>query len=181
MRFIVLVGLLAFGGCSSIDLDPRVPEGFDLSGRWRLNSAMSDQSPDPRALRGEPREVARRERAGLAQSSPRGGSGAMKFIVQDFPILAANSLDIEQNEDSMGVKYDHGAYRDVSWGYRERGIWEVWAGWEEGVLVILSEANDVKAREALALEPGGERLVVDLQVRAERRDVNLRRVFDRVR
>ena len=176
MRFIVCAATaLLLSACSSIDLDPVAPPGFDLTGRWQINPELSDMPPGPRAQSSIKTDRPIRSR----RAARRAYGGAISFLVQDFPVVAASTLDIEQNRGSMGVDFDKGDYRDVSWGYRERGIWQIWAGWEEGVLVIVSEAKDMKARETITLEPGGQRMVVNLAVEANL-DLQLTRVFDRI-
>lgn len=167
MTFIAIAALAA---CAP--LDTRVPAGFDLSGEWLLQELASDAPPDLDAIRRrEDRNVARGR-----QSNP-GGSAA--FVVQDFPILDATHLQIEQSADSMGIRYDGSDYRDVSWGERERNFWIVRAGWEEGVLVIRSTRGGTKGMEAFALEDGGTRLRVTVRVATEGEDVQAARVFQR--
>jgi hypothetical protein len=170
------IAVIAVAACNSVDLDERAPGGFDLSGRWVLNRALSDAPPDPRLLDGrgliDPSDGRQRRKG------PPGG--ALASVETDFPVISATRLDIEQNADSMGVEYDGADYRDVSWGYRERGIWQIHAGWEEGRLVILSEAKDARAREIVTLTNGGRRMTVNLQVSTNTRDVGVTRVYDRV-
>jgi len=67
--------------------------------------------------------------------------------------LRATRLDIEQNPDSMGVRYYPGIYRDVTWGKRQRGLWEVDAGWYEGNLVVQSKADGLLVRETFLTWP----------------------------
>ena len=105
-------------GCASVKLSTQVPAGFDLSGQWVLVPELSDETPDPRKLR------ARSERKELEHrkvlSKERARIGSLLFMTQDFPVLLAQRMDIEQNADSMGIEYDRGGYRDVSWGKRTR-------------------------------------------------------------
>lgn len=159
MRFSVIASLLLLGACTGIQLDPVPPADFDLSGRWLLVEEVSDTGPSYRRLR--------------AQGS------IMAFIAQDFPVLRAEEMRIEQNVDSMGIDYTPGGYRDVSWGTRKLALWEVRTGWNEGRLVILSEASDARAQEILTLSAGGERLVVDLRIDARGDDIAVTRVFRR--
>ena len=85
---------------------------------------------------------------------------------------------IEQNADSMGIEYA-GAYRDVSWGERDRDFWTVVAGWQEGRLVIESRRDMIRGIETMSLEDGGHRLRVDVSVETGGRDVHVVRLFDR--
>lgn len=151
--------LLLFNACSTLQLDASPPPGFDLAGTWHLVDDVSDTPPNNRRLRAR--------------------GGMLSFVTQDFPVLRASELKIEQNRDSMGIRYDGRDYRDVSWGERERGLWEVRAGWHEGNLVILSRANDAEARETLSLSDDGQRLTVDIRVESGGSDVQVTRVFRR--
>lgn len=156
-RRLAVIAALLLGGCSSIDLESRPPAGFDLSGDWVLVSGASDTAPSRRRLRAQ--------------------GGMLAFVTQDFPVLRASAMHIDQSRDSMGVRYDAGDYRDVSWGTRKRGLWEVRAGWHEGSLIILSDARDAQARETLTLSADGQRLTVDVQVKSSGDDVDVTRVF----
>lgn len=151
---------LVLTACTGTPLEPRPPAGFDLTGTWELIPEQSEQPPSRRRLRAR--------------------GGMLAFVTQDFPVLRARQLAIEQSRDSMGVYYDGRDYRDVSWGARRRGLWQVRAGWLEGSLVILSEAKDAEARETLTLSPDGERLRVDVRVESGGDDVSVSRVFRRV-
>jgi hypothetical protein len=99
-------------------------------------------------------------------------------VAQDFPLLVAREMRIEQDDRSMGIDYANGGYRDVTWGERRRGVWEVRAGWNEGVLHIYSEASDVSASEIWQLSADGQRLDISISVRGNR-DQEFRRVFRR--
>lgn len=155
----VVVTALLLGGCSSVDLKPDPPAGFDLSGRWLLVEEASESAPSRRRLRAQ--------------------GGMLSFVTQDFPVLRASEMRIEQSRDSMGVRYDGGDYRDVSWGVRKRGLWEVRAGWHEGSLLIISDARDADARESMTLSADGRRLTVQVYVSSSGDDVNVTRVFER--
>lgn len=160
-RVVLLVCIsLLVTGCSGIVLTPTAPPDFDISGDWELVEDLSDPAPQTQDLR----------RRGLAIS----------FVAQDFPILSANTMSVEQNSDSMGVRFDQGNYRDVSWGTRERGLWKINAGWKDGQLYIISKASDAKATETLRLESGGERLVVNIDIKADSESISVTRVFRRV-
>jgi hypothetical protein len=154
-----LLGLMLVG-CGSVPLETTPPPGFNLSGSWRLVPELSDPAPRTRALRSR-------------------GIG-LAFASQDFPVLTAERLLIEQNRDSMGVQYDGSDYRDVSWGERQRGLWQVNAGWQEGVLMILSEAPDGEAMERIWLEEGGSRLIVEVTVTSAGETLTRTRTFERV-
>ena len=155
---LVLTAVLS-AGCATVKLDDSPPPGFDLSGRWTLVGPASETAPSRRRLRAQ--------------------GGMLAFVTQDFPVLRATEMVIEQSRDSMGIRYDVGDYRDVSWGTRQRGLWEVRAGWHEGDLVIVSEARDADAREILRLSPDGRQLTIDVRLSSGGDDLNITRVFRR--
>lgn len=147
-------------GCAgSVVLDPVPPPGFDLGGSWRLDPIASDPAPETRELRAR----------GLSIS----------MAAQDFQVLRCRLMEVEQNRDSMGIAYDGGSYRDISWGVRQRGLWEVNAGWDEGELRILSKARDAKAEETMTLFDAGRRLMVRISIAADGGDVDVTRIFQR--
>jgi len=155
----LLLGCWLVAGCTSVSLDDQAPAGFDLGGNWVLDPASSEVTPEVRRLR------------------QRGVSIAM--VAQDFVVLRCRRMEIEQNADSMGVAYDDGSYRDISWGVRDRGLWEVNAGWDEGALRILSRAHDAKAEETMTLADAGRRLVVRVLVEADNDHLDITRTFVR--
>ena len=172
--------LLALGACTTTP-DLKTTEQFDISGTWTLVRPLSDEPPNPRRM------MNRADRKASERSQPRSASrvriqGALfAFITQDFPVLAADEMIIEQQPDSMGVNYRPGPYRDVSWGERERGLWRVFAGWnEEGQLVIESRGNDIRTTERHFFREDGL-LQVDILVRADNQNLERTRVFRRSR
>ena len=168
-----LLALVWLAGCTSLSEVP--PPGLDLSGEWVVDEAASDPPPDVDAIRRrEDRRVARGR-----QTDPT-ASGA--FVAQDFPVLAATRLVIEQDRESMGVYYfrgDDSNYLDFTWGERERDFWQVRTGWQEGDLVILSERGGVEGTERFSLEQAGQRLRVRVAVDTGGEKVRSERVFDR--
>lgn len=154
-----ILALLLLAGCRATPPSPQIPVGFDLSGAWRLVAAESDTPPTVHVLRAR--------------------GGMLHLVVQDFPILRAQRMIIEQDRESMGLSFDGGEYRDVSWGTRKRGLWEIQAGWLEGDLVVLSRASDADARETFRLAPDGQRLVVRVDVRSGSERLALTRTFAR--
>lgn len=171
MRQAVAIALLTtLAACMPLNTD--VPRGFDLSGEWLLDPALSDAPPDLKAIRRrEDRDVARGRQANAAASAA--------FVLQDFPVLSAERLGIEQDADSMGIRYDDGNYRDVSWGVRERDFWTVRVGWEDSVLVIRSTRGDIRGVETMALEDRARRLRVTVRVETGGEDVRAVRVYRR--
>ena len=151
--------VLLIVGCAGTPLDYAPDPGFDLTGSWELVPELSDEAPPSGRLRSRGSMIA--------------------FITQDFPVLRSRRMHIEQNRDSMGIEYDGREYRDVSWGVRQRGLWEVEAGWLEGNLVIVSEAPDGDARETFGLSPDGQMLTIDIRVSSGRQEFALTRIFSR--
>jgi len=147
----ILAGLIvSMIGCMGVPLDDQPPADFDLSGRWV--SAAGDRG---------------------SSSDSRSG-----FMTQDFPLLVSKELRIQQDARSMGIEYERGKYRDVTWGDRKRGVWEVRAGWHEGNLHIFTEAPDTSAIEVWQLSEDGRQLVIDVEVKAGRTH-HFHRVFSR--
>jgi len=156
---VVLVGL-GLAGCGATPPSPQMPVGFDIAGDWELVPEQSDSLPSTAALRAR--------------------GGMLNLAVQDFPVLRARGMKIEQDHDSMGLSFDGGEYRDVSWGSRRRGLWEVQAGWLDDQLIILSKARDADARETFQLGAGGQRLSVRVEIRSGGESLALTRTFVRI-
>jgi len=108
-----------------------------------------------------------------------GDGTVFAFIAQDFPVLLADRLHIEQSRESMGIQYEPGTYRDVSFGEKERGLWTVSAGWNaQGQFIIYSDSDDIRGIETHELlDPSTLR--VRLAVRADGGDLDLVRTFVR--
>ncbi|MCY3838669.1 MAG: hypothetical protein OXH09_08540 [Gammaproteobacteria bacterium] len=169
-RFLVFGVVFLLAGCSA--LDSNVPRGFDLTGDWVLDREASDAPPDLDAIRRrEDRDVVRGRQSDAAASAA--------FAVQDFPVLTATRLEIEQDDESMGIRYDGVVYRDITWGERERDLWKVRSGWDEGDLVVRSVRGNVRGREAFALERNGMRLRVTVDIETGGQDVRSVRVYRR--
>ncbi len=175
--FRTCLGVLAALGvlaCSSAPFNVEPPRHFDIGGQWVLNAGLSDPPPNTRQILASSDQESVEGRIGLYRG------GALAFVAQDFPVLAAKSMVIEQDRDSMGIRYDNGAYRDVSWGERKRGLWEVSAGWFEGNLVIVSKASDATGRETLRLSENGQTLRILLEANVDGEKLIAVRVFERV-
>ena len=153
-------------------LDTNVPGGFDLSGEWVLDEDRSDAPPDIDAIR-------RREDRDVIRGRQSDASASAAFAIQDFPVLTAKRMRIEQDDNSMGIRYDGVVYRDVTWGERHRDLWRVHAGWADGDLVIRSVRGKVKGREAFDLERDGTVLRVTVSIETGGEDVRSVRVFRR--
>jgi len=175
-RAFLLFLALTFSGCGSLPLNSEAPSGFDLNGQWVINAALSDPPPDER------RQQAQADRALLdtGRQGQRQRLEALAFATSDFPVLASNSMVIEQDARSMGIRYAKGAYRDVSWGERRKGLWDVRAGWTGKDLVISSRAADAAATEVMHLHEDGRRLTVTVEITSSGDSLSALRVFDRV-
>lgn len=165
------IALAAVGGaCAVLDVTP--PAGFDLSGEWALDADASDPTPDMQAIRRRADRRFERNKSGDA-------TAVATFMLQDFPVLAATRLIIEQNADSMGVHYDEHTYRDVSWGEREWDFWIIRAGWKDGALVVSSSRGATRGTEIYALEAGGDRLRIRVRVETDGESLEAARVYQR--
>lgn len=158
----------ALAACTSLDTD--VPRSFDLTGEWILDVEASDPPPDVDAIRRrEDRDVVRGRQSDAAASAA--------FAVQDFPFLTATSFVVEQDEKSMGIRYDGVVYRDITWGERTRDLWTVRAGWADGVLVIRSKRGRTQGKEELTLNGGRLRVAISIETAGQ--DIRTVRVYER--
>lgn len=180
MPVISLFVMVCLASCTGIELVEENPRNLKLSGTWVLNVETSDATPDLKhglQERKSRRRAARNQRD-IQQHEIRGALGSgLAFIVHDFQVLSADEIEIELNHDSMGIRYEPGIYRDVSWGKRERPLWEVYAGWEEDQLVIISTANRMRVVERH--ERRGNELWVGIAINADGEKRLLQRVFTR--
>jgi hypothetical protein len=168
---------LYLGGCGGLQLESSPSRSIPLSGTWLVDRASSDDvgsAMRPDGRRGDDRLSTRAEIERI-----RRGSG-LAFVAYDFQVLEARRMTIELANDSMGVKHEPGVYRDVSWGERERGIWEVQAGWEEDVLVVASRTNGISVVERYQLL-APNLLQVTLHIRADGNKRQVQRYFRRQR
>ena len=162
-------------GCSSNYLTVGSNTKVDLRGYWEIDRASSD---DVRKLTQKETDNAdrgtnlRREIQRLLR-----GSG-IALVRQEFGVLSADSMSIEADQFSFGFDYEPGTYRDVSLGRKERGIWKVYSGWDSDVFTVESTSSDIRVVERYLME-ADEKLIVDLMVRADGNNVELKRVFKR--
>ena len=86
------------------------------------------------------------------------------FVSHDFHVINAQSLTIELDPISAGLDYQPGTYRDVTFGERRRGLWDIYAGWDGDDLVILSRANKLQVMERISLiSPNRLRIIVGIE------------------
>ena len=175
MRLIFLVLTLSLlAGCGGITLEESNPANVDFSGEWILDFSRSDVAPDLRPGREGTRRSRDQRRQQREEILGASGSG-LAFVSHDFQVLRADKLSIELNHDSMGVRYTPGVYRDISWGERQRGLWEVYSGWEAGELVVISSARDLRVIERIRRQ--GDDLLVSVTIRADGEEREVNRVF----
>ena len=173
------LGFILATGCSAPRLSPEVHAGFNLTGTWTLDASQSDAPPSATRLVDQmDQELIRgsRDRDLYRQI---GDGTVFAFIGQDFPVLLAERMEIDQSRESMGIHYEPGSYRDVSFGEKERGLWTVSAGWNaQGQFIIYSDSDDIRGIETHELL-NPSTLQVRLSVRADGGDLDLVRTFVR--
>ena len=155
----ILSGFLSSCGPATSSLNSSVPSGIDLTGIWVLDEGRSDSPPDQSA-------ALQREKAAEIQGKSSNSLASMFFVVQDFPVVSANRLAIEQDADSIGISYGDGQHRDLIWGLQTRSEWRIDAGWEHTKLIVKSDVSHTSAVERYQLQSDGNTLVVDVSVRA---------------
>ncbi len=171
----MLIGAMIMAGCGGLNLESKPARPTNLSGTWQLDTAASDSAD---GLKGRPsRRLERNETVRDEIQRISRGSG-LEFIAQDFQVLKAKRLKIEQGSDSMGVQHWPGVYRDVTWGERERGLWRVYAGWERNDLLIQSTTRDMRVLERYQLI-NNTQLRVQITVRADGQTKELQRLYRR--
>ena len=171
----VLIGAMIMVGCGGLNLELTPTQPTNLSGTWQLDTAASDSAD---GLKGRPsRRLERNETVRDEIQRISRGSG-LEFIAQDFQVLKAKRLKIEQGSDSMGVQHWPGVYRDVTWGQRKRGLWMVYAGWERNDLLIQSTTRDMRVLERYQLI-NNTQLRVQITVRADGQTKELQRLYRR--
>ena len=166
---------LCLTSCSALDLDQRKPEEIDFSGHWVLNLLLSEGATEKSSSRKSVHATDKIRTEGLASADL---LDPFIFVSHDFHIIDARSLTIELDTVSAGLSYQPGTYRDVSFGERRRGLWNIYAGWDGDDLVILSRANNLQVMERMSLvNPKRLRVIVVIQAEKENRDFV--KVFDR--
>ena len=175
-RFIGLVGAICIASCgpATSSLSSVVPYGVDLSGVWILDESRSDAPPDNEA-------ALQRLKAAEIEGKRSDAFGSIIFASQDFPVIAAERLSIEQDSSSIGISYGDGQHRDLIWGLQTRAEWKVDAGWEQYRLVVKSIVSHTSGTERYQLDSDGDTLLVDVSVRAGPDRRNFRRTYTRSR
>ncbi len=172
---LVAASLLVMSACSGLKLQTAPDRPTDLTGTWQLDIDASDSTD---AIEGKPPRGLRPNYSVQEEMRRIGRGSGLAFIAHDFQVLKAKRLKIEQSGDSMGVQHWPGVYRDVTWGQRDRGLWKVYAGWEQNDLLIQSKSKDMGVLERYQLL-GNDQLNIQITVNADGETIDLRRVFRR--
>ncbi len=157
-------------GCESVSYE--IPNNFDLSGRWTLNPNKSDETPDTES-------IWLTEQSSVAQGRAPDPTYSASFIVQDFPIVKSDVLLIEQDEESMGIQYQHSPYVDLKWGQQLRDGWLVDVGWNGTALVISKSRESIMGIETLKLGESGNTLEIEIKVSSKSRKFELYRFYEK--
>ena len=161
-------------GPASSSLSSVVPYGVDLSGVWILDELRSDAPPDNA-------EALRRLKVAEIEGKRSDSFGSIIYATQDFPVIAAERLSIEQDSSSIGISYGDGQHRDLIWGLQTRAEWKVDAGWEQAGLVVKSIVSHSSGTERYQLGSDGDTLLVDVSIRAGPDRRSFRRTYTRFR
>jgi hypothetical protein len=99
--------------------------------------------------------------------------------------LRTRKMTIEQDASSMGIDYANAAYRDITWGKRNRAGYEIEAGWEQDLLIVRSKAQRRSVTETYRLDQRNNRLHLRVEFSGGASGSKLagrafNRVFDRV-
>ena len=111
-------------GCSALDLNQRKPEKVDFSGYWVLNLPLSEGVIENPRSRNDVFDSDRIKTEGMASEDL---LDPFVFVSHDFHIISAQSLTIELDPISAGLLYQPGTYRDLTFGERKRGLWDIYA------------------------------------------------------
>ncbi len=162
---IVLVFMV---GCAGINYE--IPQSFDLTGSWTLDEESSDLTPDLSKIQDSEQ---RRAIAGR-QSDP---TNSATFIIHDFPVVAAETMRIEQDDESMGIQFEDAPYADYKWGIQVRNRWRIEVGWNGESLVISKTRDSVRGSETYTLN--GSVLTIHVRVNAGKERIVLDRIYTR--
>ena len=174
IAFVVVTALMLVNcGPASSSLSSVVPYGVDLTGIWVLDEARSDAPPNTDA-------ALQRLKAAEIEGKRSDSFGSIIYATQDFPVISAERLTIEQDQSSIGISYGDGQHRDLIWGLQTRAEWKIDAGWEQTRLVVKSMVSHTTGIERYQLQSDGDTLVVDVSVRAGPDRRSFRRTFSKM-
>lgn len=164
------LALISVVGCTSVNYE--IPTWFDLTGSWTLDKSASDVAPDLTKIRDS-------EQRAIVAGRNTNPVDSATFIVHDFPVVASDTISIEQDSESMGVKFEDAPYADYKWGRQMRNGWRIEVGWTEGSLVVSKARDSVRGSETYTLNREGNRLSVAVRVITSEDRVVLKRVYVR--
>ena len=168
IALIVVLGFVT--GCASISFE--IPKSFDLTGSWILDEDSSDMPPDLSKIQ----QSEQRRAISGRQSDP---TDSATFVVHDFPVVAAETLRIEQDNESMGIQFGDAPYADYKWGRQIRNRWRIEVGWNGESLVISKTRDSVRGSETYTLDSNGNILSVQVRVNTASERIVLDRVYSR--
>ena len=160
------------GGCVAGSYSEQVPYNFDLSGTWELLPEASDSGPDLEEIASS--ELEQRSR-GRNVDPLRSNA----FLAQDSPVVVAETLEIEQDERSVGIAFDNGFYREYDWGKQRINDWDVVSGFEDGELRVTMNRKRNRLSESYELAERNTRLIVTVVSNSSGKHLRLRRVYSR--
>jgi hypothetical protein len=179
---LIIVVLTAVTGCSP--LSKSHPESIDLTGIWKLNPAMSDDTKDivaklsqrrPANARSvEPRQESKEAPGVESQEESREarrvtgetrGTSVMEdgasLFNRGLDVLTAKELDIEQRLESTRIDYDQKELVVYHWGREKRGFAVTESGWQGNDFVIRTEmGRDANITRSLSLSDDRQMLTL---------------------
>lgn len=158
------------GSCASVQTTPDEP--VDLSGRWVLDEELSDPEPDLEKLRVEQEKQLLR---GVAIDP----MDSVELLRLYFPVISRKSVLIEQDEESMGMRFEDQPYTDVEWGTTKEDGWRRSVKWSNSSLVVRSSRGRIRGHETYSISSETDRLSVEVSLVAGNQRVELTRVFRR--
>jgi hypothetical protein len=192
MRIAMLAAACILAACASSGLTPAPPSGVDLSGRWTLDEADSD---DAQRLLQSQLKAATQNASGSGQTPNRrgaGGTGPTALGPVMPPLLVLDEglrwpgKDVSIKQSGAVVTFSSGgSVRDCQLkpakapthpGTATRGRGDApppRCGWDQGTLVVQSgepEEDHPPYEQRFSLSPGGQQLVEVILFRGGRSD-----------
>ena len=186
-----LLLLLTVSACAS---NPRLsyvsPTAINLSGDWVLNEPLSQTvvmfpaKRKPTSNGAQPAGRADNGRSSNPVVRPErrapGLENEASPVVRKPAAMVASAMKIEQGADGMGIAYPKHTYRDVDWGSKETRDETIWSGWAaDNALVIQTNSDQQKFREAYRLDASGKTLTITFTVNSFKGEQDFVRVFQK--
>jgi hypothetical protein len=186
----MLVSLMS-GGLALAALKPAAPKDVDLSGRWKLNAALSE---DPHAAievaRGEMREKAQKKSGRKSKRDEQLQASERFDNMADFmeeAITTPEEFAIQQESEAFVLvlpertdtcRTKQRTEITISTGAKAQRQ----CGWDKRVFVIEVTPKEGPARSArYELDTANDRLVVTSELKGERiPEIQVKRVYERV-